>query len=51
MKESQMIYVLGVLQNTACEDIHLNTDQVYDILIQEISRKALRATVIGQYKI
>jgi hypothetical protein len=49
MKQSPMLYALGVLQNAAREDIDLDADQVYDTLIGEISPQALRSAVIGQY--
>jgi hypothetical protein len=37
MKQSPMLHRLGVLQNTAREDIDLDADQVYDSLIGMIS--------------
>jgi len=49
MKQSLMLYALGVLQNAASEDIDLDADQVYDTLIGKISPQALRSAVIGQY--
>ena len=49
MKQSPMLYALGVLQNAASEDIDLDADQVYDTLIGKISPQALRSAVIGQY--
>jgi len=49
MKQSPMLYALGVLQNAASEDIDLDADQVYDTLIGMISPQALRSAVIGQY--
>ena len=49
MKQSRMLYVLGVLQNAASKDIDLDTDQVYDTLIRIISPQMLRSAVIGQY--
>jgi len=49
MKQSPMLYALGVLQNTASEDIVLDADQVYDTLIGKMSPQALRTAVIGQY--
>jgi hypothetical protein len=49
MKQSPLLYALGVLQNAASEDIDLDADQVYDTLIGKISPQALRSAVIGQY--
>jgi hypothetical protein len=49
MKQSPMLYALGVLQNAAREDIDLAADQVYDALIGKIYPQALRSAVIGQY--
>jgi hypothetical protein len=49
MKQSPMVYGLGVLQNAASEDIDLDADQVYDTLIGMISPQALLSAVIGQY--
>jgi len=49
MKQSPILYVLGVLQNIASEDIDLNADQVYDTLIGKISPQALRSAVICHY--
>jgi hypothetical protein len=49
MKQSPMLYALGVLQNATSEDIDLDADQVYDTLIGIISPQALRSAVIGQY--
>jgi len=49
MKQPPMLYALGVLQNTASEDIDLDDDQLYDTLIRKISPQALRSAVIGQY--
>jgi len=48
MKQSPMLYALGVLQNAASEDIDLDADQVYDTSIGKISPQALRSAVIGQ---
>jgi len=49
MKQSPMLYVLGVLQNTASEVIDLDANQVYNTLVAKISPQALRSAVIGQY--
>jgi len=49
MKQSPMIYALGVHQNAASWDIDLDADQVYDNLIGIISPQALWSAVIGQY--
>jgi hypothetical protein len=49
MKQSPMLYALGVLQNAAGEDSDLDGDQVYDTLIRKISPQQLRSAVIGQY--
>jgi len=49
MKQSPMLYALGVLQNAASEDIDLEADHVHDTLIGKISPQALRSAVIGQY--
>jgi hypothetical protein len=49
MKQSPLLYALGVLQNAASEDIDLDADQVYDTIIGNISPQALRSAVIGQY--
>jgi hypothetical protein len=48
MKQSLMLYALGVLQNAASEDIDLDADQLYATLIGKISPQALRSAVIGQ---
>jgi len=48
-KQSPMLYTLRSLQNTASEDIDLNTDQLSDTLIGKISPQALQSNVIGQY--
>jgi len=44
-----MVYVLGVHQNAASEDIDFNADQVYNTLLGRISIQALWSAVIGQY--
>jgi hypothetical protein len=49
MKQSPMLYALGVLQNAASEDVNLDADQVYDSLIGKITPQTLRSAVIGQY--
>ena len=49
MKQSLMLYMLGVLQHTASEDIDIDDNQVYHTLIGKNSPHALRSTVIGQY--
>jgi len=47
MKQSPLLYALGVLQNAAHEDIDLDAGQVYDMFIGIISPQALRCAVIG----
>ena len=47
MKQSPLLYALGVLQNAAHEDIDLDAGQVYDMFIGMISPQALRCAVIG----
>ena len=47
IKQSPMLYALGVLQNTACKDIDLNADQVYDTFIWKISPPGVLATGPG----
>jgi len=47
VQQSLMLYALGVIQNTASEDIDLNADQVYYTLIGKISPLALWSAVIG----
>jgi hypothetical protein len=49
LKQSPMLYAMGVLQNAASEDLDLDADQVNDTLIGKISPQALRSAVIGQY--
>ena len=49
MKQSPLLYALGVLQNAASENIDLNADQIGDTLIGKICPQALRSAVIGQY--
>jgi hypothetical protein len=49
MKQSPMLYALGVLQNAASEDIDFDVDQVYDTLSGKSSPQALWSVVIGQY--
>jgi len=49
MKPSTMLYVLGVLQDAASEDIDLDADQVYNTSIGKISPQALPSALIGQY--
>jgi len=49
IKQSQMLYVLGVLRNTASEDNDLDADQVYDSIIRNISPQPLWSAVIGHY--
>jgi hypothetical protein len=39
MKQSPMLYALGVLQNAASEDIDLDADQVNDTLIGTIPHR------------
>jgi len=49
ISQSPMLYALGVLPNSACQDINLDADQVYDTLIGMISPHGLQSAVIGQY--
>jgi hypothetical protein len=49
MKQSPMLYGLGVLQNSASENIDLNADQIGDTLIGKISPQPVQSAVIGQY--
>jgi hypothetical protein len=44
-----MLYVLGILWNTASEDIDFDAEQVYNTLIGMIYPEALPSGVIGQY--
>jgi len=49
MKQSPMLYVLGVLQNAGSENIDLDANQVYETWIGKISPKELWCAVISQY--